>query len=308
MISTIKVMVYKAFGLCISSEILLPELPKLFGNENGIDVEIKIADLNKLWDELVIPEQKYLIKKDLIIFKVSDTAIFYIKEGKRIIVSPLLGADVKKIRLYILGTCMGALLLQRNILPLHGSAVAINGKAYAFIGDRGAGKSTLAAAFLEKGYPLLTDDIIAISFTKDNIPIITPSYPNQKLWQESLNWFGLESDNYSPIFGRETKYSVPVLSKFTNDSLPITSVFELVKTKELVTQINPLESLIRLQTLFYHTFRSFLISRLTLMEWHFASSVKIINHINMFRLNRPNRGYSINDMVSLIIKTIKEGE
>ena len=37
--------------------------------------------------------------------------------------------DEDIIRLYILGTCMGAILMQRKILPLHGSAIAINGKA-----------------------------------------------------------------------------------------------------------------------------------------------------------------------------------
>ena len=50
-----------------------------------------------------------------------------------------------------LGTCMGALLMQRKIFPFHGSAIAINGKAYAIVGDSGAGKSTLASAFLKKG-------------------------------------------------------------------------------------------------------------------------------------------------------------
>ena len=75
---------------------------------------------------------------------------FCIQEGKRIIVSPIEGSDEDEIRLYILGTCMGAILMQRKILPLHGSAVAIDGKAYAIVGDSGAGKSTLASAFLTK--------------------------------------------------------------------------------------------------------------------------------------------------------------
>ena len=75
-------------------------------------------------------------------------------------------ADEDKIRLYILGTCMGALLMQRKILPLHGSAIAIDGKAYAFVGDSGAGKSTLASAFLSKGYKLLSDDVIAVSLSE----------------------------------------------------------------------------------------------------------------------------------------------
>ena len=65
-----------------------------------------------------------------------------------------------------LGTCMGAILMQRKIFPLHGSAVAINGKAYAIVGDSGAGKSTLASAFLNKGYQLLSDDVIAVSLSR----------------------------------------------------------------------------------------------------------------------------------------------
>ena len=64
--------------------------------------------------------------------------------------------DEDMIRLYILRDMYGTLLMQRKILPFHGSAIAINGKAYAIVGDSGAGKSTLASAFLKEGYQLLT--------------------------------------------------------------------------------------------------------------------------------------------------------
>ena len=53
--------------------------------------------------------------------------------------------------------------------PLHGSAIAIDGKAYAIVGDSGAGKSTLASAFLNQGYQLLSDDVIAVSLSKKNL-------------------------------------------------------------------------------------------------------------------------------------------
>ena len=79
--------------------------------------------------------------------RIPDTAIFSIQEGKQIIVSPMGNTCEDKIRLYILGICMGALLMQRGILPLHGSAINIDGKVYAILGNSGAGKSTLAAAF-----------------------------------------------------------------------------------------------------------------------------------------------------------------
>lgn len=41
---------------------------------------------------------------------------------------------------------------------LHGSAVVIDGNAFAFLGPSGRGKSTMAAAFARSGYAFLTDD------------------------------------------------------------------------------------------------------------------------------------------------------
>lgn len=114
-------------------------------------------------------------------FQVADTAIFAIQNGDTIQVSPMAGADEAKIRLFLLGTCMGALLMQRKILPLHGSAIAIDGKAYAFVGHSGAGKSTLASAFINKGFQLLSDDVIAVTlrnlvFPWSCLPILNRNY------------------------------------------------------------------------------------------------------------------------------------
>lgn len=46
--------------------------------------------------------------------------------------------------------------------PLHATAVVVNGEAIAFLGDCGYGKSTLGAAFVARGFPLLTDDVLAL--------------------------------------------------------------------------------------------------------------------------------------------------
>ncbi|WFR62136.1 hypothetical protein P9222_28415 [Paenibacillus amylolyticus] len=92
------------------------------------------------------------------------------EQGKRIVVSPIPGADEKKVRLFILGTCMAVIMMQRGILPLHGSAVVIDGWAYAFVGYSGAGKSTLSAALASRGYPLLTDDVVALTWDAGEEP------------------------------------------------------------------------------------------------------------------------------------------
>lgn len=309
MLKTEKKVVYKAFGLSIVSEVPLPELPHMDNHQvDSIDIEIKIEDLSTLWHELSDGQDEFVIRENLVMFQVPNIATFSMQEGKRISISPMEEYEEDMIRLWILGTCMGAILMQRKVFPLHGSAVAINGKAYAFVGDSGAGKSTLASAFLNQGYQLLSDDVIAVSLSPDNTPIVTPSYPQQKLWQDSLNNFGMETSNYRSIYGRETKYNVPVPSKYFPNPLPLAGVFELVKTGDGEVEIRRIKKLERFQTLFYHTFRNFLIADLGLVDWHFHTSAAILNKIDVYQLCRPVSGFSAPQLVSLILNTLNKGE
>lgn len=300
-------MVYKAFGLKILSEIPLPELPLVSRKADTPDVFIEIADLTKLWRELPAQQGKFFIKENMVMFQISNTATFCIKEGKSIIVSPMLGADEDQIRLFILGTCMGALLMQRRVLPLHGSAIAIDGKAYAIIGKRGAGKSTLTSAFLSRGYQFLSDDVIAVDYSPDGACImVTPSYPQQKLWKESLDQFGLETSQYRSIFQRENKYVVPVPSKYFTEPLPLAGIFELVKTENGNIEIDVIRGLERLRTIRSHTFRNVLIDHLGLAEWHFNISIHLANQADLFQLRRPVIGFTANELASLILTCTKK--
>ncbi|GAB6455621.1 HPr kinase [Bacillus luti] len=301
--------VYKAFGLFIISDILLPELPNVQNKMDSIDIEVRIKDLSKKWMNLSDKQDEFVINKGLVMFQVPDIAIFAIQDGNKIFVSPMKEYEEDMIRLWILGTCMGAILMQRKVYPLHGSAVIINGKAYAFVGDSGAGKSTLASAFIQQGYQFLSDDVIAISFSSDtNSPVVIPSYPQQKLWQDSLDKLGMGINNYQSIYGRETKYSVPVLSEYIAEPIPLEGVIELVKTENEEAGIRQIEKLERFYTLYHHTFRNFLIQGLGLMEWHFMTSAAILNKVDLYELCRPARGYSAPQLVSLILKTVNKGE
>lgn len=308
MIETIRKCRYKAFGLNILSDIPLPEVPQMGASVNRVDVVIERGDLSKAWSKYANHQKNYITRDSFVMFQVPDTAIFSIQDGGKIIVSPMVGSDEDKIRLYILGTCMGALLMQRKILPLHGSAVVIDGKAYAFVGERGAGKSTLAQAFLNKGYQLLSDDVVAVSITKENGPIVTPSYPQQKLWQECLNEFGMDTRKYHPLFDRETKYAVPVPTKFSSESVQLAGVFELVKSKNEQIDISRIEGLERLHTLYSQTFRNFLIQRLGFREWHFKSCASFVNQIDVYQIRRPSVGFTAHKLASLILSTLGKEE
>lgn len=308
MLGTEKKLVYKAFGLSIASCIQMPELVQTDKYPASIDIEIVFEDQSKLWSELSSVQKDFIIHENSVMFTIPKIATFSVQGGNKIAVQPIQDADEDEVRLLILGTCMGIILMQRKIFPLHGSAIAIDGKAYAIIGESGAGKSTLAAAFLQQGYQLLTDDVIAVTLTDDHTPIVTPSYPQQKLWIESLTRFGLESSDYRSIYQRETKFAIPVDAQFTSQSMPLAGIFELVKGEGDSVTIQPIENLGRLQTIFLHTYRNFLIPWLGLVEWHFTNSTQIINRVAMFQLSRPTAKFTAQELASAILSSIHGGK
>ncbi|WP_423409221.1 aldolase [Heyndrickxia sp. MSNUG] len=299
-------MIYHAFGLKINSTIPLPELVALHESIDMAEVQIDIADLTELWMKKDVQQGRFLVDDQMVMFQIPETATFLIETGKKIIVSPMKDADHNKIRLYILGTCMGVLLMQRKVLTLHGSAIAIDGKAYAFIGHSGAGKSTLASTFINKGYQLLSDDIIPLLLDEEGCPYVIPTYPQQKLWQESLQKFGWDSSAFSPLFERETKFAIPVHSSYWKDPLPLGGVFEITKTEEDHTEIKLIQNLDRFHTLYNQTFRHTLIPRLGLREWHFIKSARVINKIKMYQVQRPSNVFTAPELLEKILKIINE--
>ncbi|WP_199620981.1 phosphoenolpyruvate carboxykinase (ATP) [Paenibacillus alkalitolerans] len=306
MIDTEKMAVYKAFGLTISSDIPLPELQGQQCRDDEIaDVHIREADLTGLWRQISGQQKKIVVKDNIVMFQLPDVGTFCIRDGETIEVSPAEGSDPAKMRLYILGTCIGVILLQRKILPLHGSAISVNGKAYAVVGDSGAGKSTLASVLLNRGYRLLSDDVIAVTLTQDNIPMVMPSYPRQKLWQDSIDRLGMELADYQPLFERENKFAVPVHSRFYSEPLPLAGIFELVKTQDEQIGVSRIQGLERISVLQRHTYRRSVVPSLGLTEWHFNTSVSLLHRASLFRLRRPVAGFTAHDLADSMISEIR---
>ena len=299
---------YKAFGLTINSAIPLPELIPINERLEYEEVIISYGDLTALRNTYLKENRYFYVTKDLCSFHIPGVAIFSISKGEEIIVSPYENANSDQIRLYVLGTCMGAILMQRKILPLHGSAILIDGKAYAIVGHSGAGKSTLASAFIQKGALLLSDDVIPIIFTEDNNPVIIPAYPQQKLWVESLNGFAIDHSNLRPIFNRENKYTIPVTNQFHDKPIALSGIIELVKEveKEEIS-LTMIDKMKRFPLLYEHTYRNFFLNGMNQVEWHFSESAKVASKVPIYRVERPTSYFSAYELVDLI-KSVMEIE
>ena len=297
---------YKAFSLEIISDLYFPEL--LHSEMNQVSqgsITIIQEDIHYLWEIHSSPNSNFVINKEFIMFQIPNKAIFLIKNGNSISYSPLAEKEETLLRLYILGSCMGAILMQRNILPLHGSAIAIGGKAYAIVGDSGAGKSTLAKALLSQGYPLLSDDVIPITFDKYGVVYAGPSYPHQKLWEESLDKFGIDSSPFTSILERLDKFAVPV-SDYCTEPLQLGGIFMLSKTDDSEVSIRSINIMERFQMIYHNTYRNFFVPRAGLTEWHFQTTAMLVNKVPMYELQRPTSHFTVYELTDLLLKETQQ--
>ena len=300
---------YRAFGLRIDSDIPFPELKAPAGPDGDADVAVVRVEDERAGSGRTDGGDRRWVRagEGIVEFSIPQTAAFRIVDGRRIEVRAERGADEDKIRLYVLGTCMGAVLLQRRILPLHGSVVTRNGRAYAIVGKSGAGKSTLSAALLELGFRLVTDDVAAVVFDKRGTPLVMPAYPQQKLWQDSLDRLQISGSGLKPLVEREKKFAVPADRAFWPEPVPLVHIYELVHSDGRTPSIEPINRLERCYTLYRHTFRRSLIVPSGLAAWHFETAVKIAEKTGMYRLLRPSKVFAARESARLI-RAHAEGE
>jgi hypothetical protein len=91
------------------------------------------------------------------------------------------GASSESFHVYLVQRALSFALVKQGLEPLHATAVVAGGQAIAFLGNAGAGKSSLAACFLGAGDALLTDDLLLVRGTGDGV-LASPGPSRLKLY------------------------------------------------------------------------------------------------------------------------------
>ncbi len=91
------------------------------------------------------------------------------------------GADAGLLPVLISGALLAVHLMLHHELVLHASAVRVGGRAVAFVGSSGMGKSTLAAALCERGYGLVSDDLLRVDHADGGAMLVHPGGTENRL-------------------------------------------------------------------------------------------------------------------------------
>ena len=154
---------YRAFGLRIVSDLELPELERIPHGETDLRVNwLKSVTVDSLAD--ISPMRTADGRVTLSFARVA--AFLIDADGRQVTVQPAEGSEGVA-RLPLLGPVMAICLHLDRRLVLHGSGVACGSGIVAFVGDKGAGKSTTAAASVLAGWPLVSDDLLVCGPSSD---------------------------------------------------------------------------------------------------------------------------------------------
>ncbi len=224
---------YNAYGLGFQSVFTLPELTPR--SEHKPDVTIRAGAVRKLAAEAgLCPEQPFHITRTGTYLFFSQIGAFLVRDGQEIIVEPLPNIDERLVRLPLLGAVLAVLLHQRGKFVLHASAVALNGRVVVFVGEKGSGKSTMAAALCRRGHELLADDIVAIDLEAGRPPLVLSGFPQVKLYSDVLVATLSKNPEELPEIGTNIgKRSWQAGEYFAARALPLTAVYALGEATEL---------------------------------------------------------------------------
>lgn len=123
------------------------------------------ADVVALGDEAVNPVARVTLARHEhgLRLAFTDTGTFDVLDGGRVLRwHPAPDADVSAARADVVGRVLATALHLEGGLALHASAVAVAGRAFAFVAPKRHGKSTLALALVRAGARLLTDDVLPL--------------------------------------------------------------------------------------------------------------------------------------------------
>ena len=289
---------YKVYGLTVESEVTCEELVVWDKAENEVsDVIIEFGTPTEEVQQQLELGEVCRYESQLMWFKVPRIATYCIIQGKRILIDKELDATLLDVKQFLLGSCLGMIMLQRDMIAIHGGTIAMNGKGLLITGNRGAGKSTLTSALRLKGYPLVADDVSAMKSL-----MVQPAYPQQKVCEDMMNYLGYHSTNYKHInLDQKTKYLIPTRDQFSYNPVPLKGIIELV-SDEMIDRIEveQLKGYDKLMTIYNNIYRIEMKICAGINPTFFKQCVQLTSEIPVYRMKRPTGKWTVDHQIKWI--------
>jgi len=267
------------------------------------DVSVRRVDHTRTVEHPVYGDEYWQMNQVEFAMQVEGVGSFYACNGNEVEYAPLPDAVPELVGLYLNGSVYGAILHQRQILPLHGSSFIEKGKGILICGDSGAGKSSLAAAFCIKGGQFLTDDVTPVVLS-DGRPFIVALSDYIKLWDNTLEQLELDRQGLRKIDRDTEKYYYP-MDQGTTELFPLDMLFILEIHDQPDITCAEITGAEKAMTVRNELYRSEYLKGMKDNEAIYFNRITGISKvIRIIRVRRPSR-IQISRLKSVIVKFIE---
>jgi len=229
---------------------------------------------------------------------------YYHARGEGIVIERPDGADPDEEALWLTGSVYAGVACLNGFLPLHASAVAVGGRAIAFTGPTGAGKSTLAAGLGQLGFPLFCDDTLLLDLHSTAGLMAMPGHKRLKLLPDALALAGAAAE--APVGAETGKFYARAAAGDLGQPLPLAGLVFLEAGPEVHWhEVRGAERFVRLEDDHY-TQAIFREAAQPDRAALFALRARLAGQVAMARLVRPISAAGFAASLTLAAERIRE--
>ena len=178
-------------------------------------------------------------------------------------------------------------------------------KAIIIIGNSAAGKSTLATSLAQSGYPLISDDLSAITLISGKCAIL-PGIPIVKLWADSTKALFPDA-SFKRVRPQINKYSIPSIPRLEIfDELEVGTILNLQTKNSTGYRWKQLYGANKITVLRDHVFRDQLMAGMNKLDHHFKLLSTLAIQSSLINVERPSVPLNIEALQSFVLGKLEK--
>jgi len=289
----------RVYGLSVASDLDLPEL-RSDTLEGEPDIQIAQGAVRVLSETDPNHIRAYVEgQPGQLLLDIPGKLRMLVSNGRSITYSRYPDVADEELRLFLLGSGMGALLMQRGHIVVHGNAIVLDqlDGAAICVGDSGAGKSTTAIAMMQRGHRILADDVCPL--TREGVAL--SGMPRAKLWEDTARGLKIDTTALERLRVDDAKFNLPLGADHCLDPQPARAFFALVPEEVESVSIRPLMGAEKFTMLRNNIYRADYLGPLGLEAEYLQHVARIASNTPVFRISRPIAGFNVDSVLDAIL-------
>jgi hypothetical protein len=213
------------------------------------------------------------------------------------------------IEILLLGEIFSLWLELNGVRMIHASAAVVDDAALGFISANQGGKSSLAAAFTRRDYPILADDIVPVE-ERNGTFIAQPGYPAMRMWPDQATYFLGSYEDLEIVHPEFSKRRIVIgrdnFGTFCSDEKPLKVVYIPHRmSSDGDISIEPVSKKTAFFELIQNSFSAGIVEALGFQSQRMNFFARMVKQVPVRRLNYPEGYDRLSPVVDAVLEDIE---